>query len=43
VEAFIQRVIRSYYRDYLGRTERDFDTLIFPCQAAGGAGIFDGA
>jgi len=42
VDAFIKRVVRSYYRDYLGREAGEFDTLIFPCQAAGGAGIFGG-
>jgi N-acetylgalactosamine kinase len=42
VEAFIQRVVRSYYRDYLGRKDRQFDTLIFPCQAAEGSGVLPG-
>jgi N-acetylgalactosamine kinase len=42
VETFLQRVIRSYYLDYLGRTEREFGALIFPCRAAGGAGTFSG-
>jgi galactokinase len=37
VQAFIERVVRSYYRDYLGRKDRELDTLIFPCQAAQGA------
>jgi N-acetylgalactosamine kinase len=42
VEAFIQRVIQDYYRGYLGREEQESDNLIFPCQAAGGAGFFTG-
>ena len=40
LESFIQRVVQNYYRDYLGREDREFGTLIFPCQAAGGADIF---
>jgi N-acetylgalactosamine kinase len=40
VEAFVQRVIHRYYRETLGRSERDFDGLIFPCRAAGGASVF---
>jgi N-acetylgalactosamine kinase len=42
-EAFIQRVVQSYYRDYLGRDDREFNDLIFPCDAAGGAGMFAGS
>jgi hypothetical protein len=42
VEAFIHRVVRSYYRDYLGQEAEEFDPLIFPCHAAEGAGIFGG-
>jgi N-acetylgalactosamine kinase len=43
VEAFIPQVIQAYYRDCLGREDREFGTLIFPCQAAGGAGVFTSA
>ena len=42
VKAFIRKVVQRYYRDYLGREEREFGTLIFPCQAAGGAGVLAG-
>jgi N-acetylgalactosamine kinase len=42
VEAFIQRVIQGYYRQTLGWPERDFNGLIFPCQASGGAAVFGG-
>jgi N-acetylgalactosamine kinase len=43
VESFIQRVLRLYYRDTLGREAVRLDTLIFSCRAAGGAGVFLGA
>jgi N-acetylgalactosamine kinase len=39
VDSFIRRVIRSYYRDYLESGDRSFESLIFPCRAAGGADI----
>ena len=42
VEAFILQVVQDYYRDYLGRKDRDLGKLIFPCQAAGGAGVLAG-
>jgi N-acetylgalactosamine kinase len=42
VESFIQRVTQSYYREYLGRDDRNFETLIFPCRAAEGASILAG-
>jgi N-acetylgalactosamine kinase len=42
VDAFSRRIIQAYYRDYLGLEDREFGTLIFPCQAAGGASIFAG-
>ena len=42
VDAFSQRVVNDYYRDYLGREDQEFGTLLFPCRAAEGAGIFAG-
>jgi N-acetylgalactosamine kinase len=43
VETFIRRVIRTYYRDYLGREDQEPGGLIFPCRAAAAAGVFTGA
>jgi len=40
VEPFIRQVMQNYYREYLGREDRGFDDLIFPCRAAGGAALF---
>jgi N-acetylgalactosamine kinase len=40
VEPFVREVVQKYYRDFLGRKDREFGELIFPCQAAGGAAVF---
>jgi galactokinase len=42
VEDFIRRITQAYYREILGRTEREFGAFIFPCRASGGADIFFG-
>ena len=39
LESFIRQVIREYYEEYLERNDRSFDSLIFPCRAAGGASV----
>ncbi len=39
VESFIRQVIKSYYREYLQRKDREYGSMIFPCRAAGGAAV----
>ena len=41
LESFLQTVSQSYYRDYLKRNDTEFGSLIFPCRAAGGAGLLE--
>ena len=39
VKAFIQRLIRRYYVETLGRAEAELDSLIFPSRASAGAEV----
>jgi len=39
VESFIRQVIKSYYRDYLRREDREYGSMLFPCRASDGAAV----
>ncbi len=40
LEAFLQRVGKEYYRDYLKRAPGDLSSILFPCRAVNGAEVW---
>jgi N-acetylgalactosamine kinase len=39
VERFRERLIGSYYREFLARNEPDYSSIVFPCKAVNGAEV----